>query len=148
MDRRNVEDIYPLSPLQQGMLFHAVYSEGAAYQEQFPLLLVGELDVDALERAFRAVVARHGALRTGFVWEGVPQPMQFVLRQAEPTFERLDWGGAGEEWRARFDALMEDDRRRGHDLKGPPLVRITLARIDGRRHVMLLSMHHMVIDGW
>ncbi|HET7230271.1 MAG TPA: condensation domain-containing protein [Longimicrobium sp.] len=148
MDRRNVEDIYPLSPLQQGMLFHAVYSEGAAYQEQFPLLLTGPLDVDALERAFRAVVARHGALRTGFAWEGVPQPLQFVLRQAEPTFDRLDWSGAGDAWRARFDALMESDRRRGHDLKRPPLARITVARIDPDRHLLLLSLHHMVIDGW
>jgi len=148
MDRRNVEDIYPLSPLQQGILFHSVYSEGAAYQEQFPLLLLGELDVDALERAFRGVVARHGALRTGFAWEGVPQPLQFVLRQAQPAFDRLDWSGAGDGWRARFDALMDADLRRGHDLKRPPLVRMTVARVDARRHVMLLSMHHAVIDGW
>jgi len=148
MDRRNVEDIYPLSPLQQGLLFHSVYSEGAAYQEQFPLLLLGELDVDALERAFRGVVARHGALRTGFAWEGVPQPLQFVLRQAQPAFDRLDWSGAGDGWRARFDALMDADLRRGHDLKRPPLVRMTVARVDERRHVMLLSMHHAVIDGW
>jgi amino acid adenylation domain-containing protein len=148
MDRRNVEDIYPLSPLQQGILFHAVYSQGAAYQEQFPLLLLGELDVDALERAFRGVVARHAALRTGFAWEGVPQPLQFVLRQAQPAFERVDWSAAGDGWRARFDALMDADRARGHDLKRPPLVRMTLARVDDRRHVMLLSMHHAVIDGW
>ncbi|HEU4884066.1 MAG TPA: amino acid adenylation domain-containing protein [Longimicrobium sp.] len=148
MDRRNVEDIYPLSPLQQGMLFHVVYSEGAAYQEQFPLLLTGELDADALERAFRGVVARHAALRTGFGWEGVPQPLQFVLRQTEPVFDRVDWSDAGDDWHARFDALMESDRRRGHNLKQPPLVRITLARIDDRRHLMLLSVHHLVIDGW
>lgn len=148
MDRRNVEDIYPLSPLQRGMLFHVVYSEGAAYQEQFPLLLTGELDADALERAFRAVVARHGALRTGFGWEGVPQPLQFVLRQTQPVFDRVDWSDAGEEWHARFDALMESDRRRGHNLKQPPLIRITLARIDQQRHLMLLSVHHLVIDGW
>lgn len=148
MDRRNVEDIYPLSPLQQGMLFHAVYSEGTAYQEQFPLLLAGELDADALERAFRAVVARHGTLRTGFAWADLPQPLQFVVRQAQPAVDRVDWAGAGEEWRARFDALMESDRRRGHDLERPPLVRMTLARIDHERHLMLLSVHHLVIDGW
>jgi len=148
MDRRNVEDIYPLSPLQQGMLFHAVYTGGAAYLEQFPLVLTGELDVDALERAFRAVVARHGALRTGFAWEGVPQPLQFVLRQAEPAVDRVDWSAAGDGWRARFDALMESDRRRGHDLKRPPLVRMTVARIEPRRHLMLISVHHLVIDGW
>jgi len=148
MDRRNVEDIYPLSPLQQGMLFHAVYSGGAAYQEQFPLLLVGEVDVDALERAFRGVVARHGALRTGFAWEGVPQPLQFVLRQAEPAFDRLDWSDAGDGWRERVDPLLEADLRRGYDLQKPPLLRVTLARLGDGRHLMLLSMHHLVTDGW
>ncbi|MFL5384951.1 MAG: amino acid adenylation domain-containing protein [Longimicrobiaceae bacterium] len=148
MERENVEDIYPLSPLQHGMLFHAVYSGGAAYQEQFPLLLVGEVDVDALERAFRGVVARHGALRTGFAWEGVPQPLQLVLRRAEPAFERLDWSDAGDGWRERVDALLDADLRRGYDLRRPPLLRVTLARIDGGRHLLLLSMHHLVIDGW
>jgi amino acid adenylation domain-containing protein len=147
MDRRNLEDIYPLSPLQKGIVFHAVYSEGTAYQEQFPLLLEGELDAPVLERAFRALVARHGALRTGFAWEGVPQPLQFVLRHAEPSFEHLDWS-AEADWRPRFHVLMEADRLRGHDLRKPPLARVTLARIDARRTLLLLSMHHAVVDGW
>jgi len=147
MDRRNVEDIYPLSPLQQGILFHSVYTGGEAYQEQFPLLLHGELDGDALERAFHALVARHGALRTGFVWEGVPQPLQFVLREARAPFRQLDWTGASD-WRARLDALLEDDFRQGYDLKRPPLARAALARLDGRRHAFVLSMHHGVTDGW
>lgn len=147
MDRRNVEDIYPLSPLQQGILFHSVYTGGEAYQEQFPMLLHGELDGDALERAFHALVARHGALRTGFVWEGVPQPLQFVLREARAPFEHLDWRGEAD-WRGRLDALLEEHFRLGYDLKRPPLVRAALARLDGQRHVFVLFMHHAVTDGW
>jgi amino acid adenylation domain-containing protein len=147
MDRRNVEDIYPLSPLQQGILFHSVYTGGAAYQEQFPMLLHGELDGDALERAFHGLVARHGALRTGFVWEGVPQPLQFVLREARAPFAQLDWRGEAD-WRARLDALLDDEFRRGYDLKQPPLARAALARLDDRRHVFVLFMHHGVTDGW
>src|SRR3712207_2079595 len=95
MSRKNVEDIYPLSPLQQGILFHALYSQGTAYAEQFPMLIEGPLDADALERAFRAVVHRHPALRTAFVWENVPQPLQVVMRDAEPVAERLDWSADG-----------------------------------------------------
>jgi amino acid adenylation domain-containing protein len=147
MDRRNVEDIYPLSPLQHGILFVSLYTGGRAYQEQFPMVLHGELVPDALERAFHALVARHGALRTGYVWEGVPQPLQFVLRQATAPFDHLDWTSQPD-WRAALDALMDADFRRGHDLKRPPLVRASLARMDDRRHLFLLAMHHVVADGW
>ncbi|HET7460820.1 MAG TPA: amino acid adenylation domain-containing protein [Longimicrobium sp.] len=147
MDRRNLEDIYPLSPLQQGILFHSVYTGGEVYQEQFPLLLHGELDGGALERAFHALVARHGALRTGFVWEGVPQPLQFVVREARAPFRQLDWTG-DPGWRARLDALLEEDYRLKYDLKKPPLARAALARLDERRYVFVLSMYHGVTDGW
>src|SRR5687767_5554851 len=147
MDRRNVEDIYPLSPLQHGILFHSLLTGGRAYQEQFPMLLHGELFPDALERAFHALVARHGALRTGYVWEGVPQPLQFVLRQATAPFDHLDWTSEPD-WRAALAALLDADFRRGHDLKRPPLVRASLARIGDRRHLLLLAMHHVVSDGW
>ena len=101
VNRKNVEDIYPLSPLQQGMLFHALYSpETGAYVEQWPLLVEGPLDVDAFHRAFQRAVDRHAALRTGFVWENVPQPLQVVLREARLPAERLDWSGAADgEWR-------------------------------------------------
>src|SRR4051812_18582964 len=148
MDRRNVEDIYPLSPLQNGIVFHSLYTGGQAYQEQFPMMLHGELSADALERAFHALVARHGALRTGFVWEGVPQPLQFVLRQARAPFDHLDWTAEPDDWRAALDRLMESDYARGYDLKRPPLVRVSLARIDARKHLLLLSLQHVVADGW
>src|SRR4051794_41976868 len=119
MDRRNVEDIYPLSPLQNGIVFHSLYTGGQAYQEQFPMLLHGELSADALERAFQALVARHGALRTGFVWEGVPQPLQFVLREARAPFAQLDWTGESD-WRARLGAPPGGAVRRGYGPTQPP----------------------------
>src|SRR3954471_12658682 len=92
MNRKNVEDLYPLSPLQQGMLFHTLYSPGSgAYLEQLAMTLVGPVDPDAFQRAWQRVVDRHPVLRSGFVWEGVPQPLQVVLRQFELPFEYEDW---------------------------------------------------------
>ncbi|HEX6747471.1 MAG TPA: amino acid adenylation domain-containing protein [Longimicrobium sp.] len=146
MDRRNVEDVYPLSPLQHGLLFHAVLRQGA-YWEQFPLLLHGPVDADALERAFRGVVARHPALRTGFVWENVAQPLQVVYRVAEPPVSRHDWTRAAQ-WRAELAALLDANRAAARDLKRAPLVRLDLARVGAEETVMLLGFHHLVMDGW
>jgi amino acid adenylation domain-containing protein len=150
VNRKNVEDIYPLSPLQEGMLFHAVYSAGkGAYVEQWPLLLEGALDVDAFGRAFQRVVDRHAALRTAFVWENVPRPLQVVFRAAQVPVERLDWSDADEAaWRARLDALAADRRAAGFALGTPPLVRLTLVRLSGERHLLLFAFHHLLMDGW
>ena len=102
MSRKNVEDIYPLSPLQQGMLFHALYSpETGAYVEQWPLMVEGGLDLDAHERALQRTVERHPALRTGLLWQNVPQPLQVVFREAPVESVRLDWSDrADEAWRS------------------------------------------------
>ncbi|HEX8696632.1 MAG TPA: amino acid adenylation domain-containing protein [Longimicrobium sp.] len=148
--RKNVEDIYPLSPLQQGMLFHALYAPRSdAYAEQFPLLLEGPVDAEALVRAFRALVARHAALRTAFVWENVDRPLQVVYRRAEPDVRRLDWSGLPEaEWRGRLDALLAEERRAGFDPGRAPLVRLSLARIGPALHLFLFGFHHILFDGW
>jgi amino acid adenylation domain-containing protein len=150
VNRKNVEDIYPLSPLQEGMLFHAVYSAGkGAYVEQWPLLLEGALDVDAFGRAFQRVVDRHAALRTAFVWENVPRPLQVVFRTAQVPVERLDWSDADDAaWRARLDAFAAEGRAAGFALGTPPLVRLTLVRLSGERHLLLFAFHHLLMDGW
>ncbi|HEX2208741.1 MAG TPA: condensation domain-containing protein, partial [Longimicrobium sp.] len=150
MNRKNVEDIYPLSPLQQGLLFHALYSpRTGAYVEQAPLLVQGELDVDAFARAFQRTVDRHTALRTGLVWENVPQPLQVVYREAALPVERRDWSGLAEdEWRAELDAFLAADRQRGFELSRAPLLRLAFMRLSGGRHLFVFTFHHAILDGW
>ena len=150
MSRRDLEDVYPLSPLQQGILFHALYSRHQAmYVEQFPMVLEGELDVAAWGRAFASVVARHPALRTAFVWEKVPQPLQAVFPRAEPDVTVLDWSDADEAaFTARLTTWVLQDRRRAFDLKKPPLVRLALMRLGPARTAMVITFHHAVLDGW
>ncbi|MBV9110805.1 MAG: amino acid adenylation domain-containing protein, partial [Gemmatimonadetes bacterium] len=150
MNRKNVEDLYPLSPLQQGMLFHTLYSPGSgAYLEQMTMRLAGTVDADAFRRAWQTVVDRHPILRTGFVWDGVPQPLQVVFRQVELPFIDGDWRAlAVDEQARRFSAELDAERAAGFDLARAPLVRVRLFRTGEREYRFALTIHHMLIDGW
>ncbi|HEV2149199.1 MAG TPA: non-ribosomal peptide synthase/polyketide synthase [Longimicrobiaceae bacterium] len=149
-DGRGVEDVYPLTPMQEGMLFHSVYApDGGAYVAQYGFALEGELDADAFERAWSRVVERHPALRSTYVWEGVTRPLQVVRSRVALPFERLDWRALPEEERAeRLNSLLAEDRARGFDLARPPQMRLTLIRTGEAAHSLLWSFHQMSFDGW
>ncbi|MEZ7154949.1 non-ribosomal peptide synthase/polyketide synthase [Streptomyces sp. MAD19A] len=138
-------DVLPLSPLQEGMVFHSVFDENAPeiYALQVGVELVGRLDADALRSAARALLGRHEALRSGFLVEGLSRALQFT--QDDVT---LDWteAEAGDDTALR--ALLRRERERRFDLAAPPLARFLLARTAPDRHVLALSVHHAVLDGW
>ncbi|WP_394827252.1 amino acid adenylation domain-containing protein [Pendulispora albinea] len=148
--RRDVEDVYPLSPLQQGLLFHSLYEPGSGvYVEQVTCRLEGALDQDAFRRAWEAVVEHHGVLRTTFLWEGADEPLQIVRRTAAIAIGAEDWRGLGaDEQRARIEARLEADRAEGFDLGQGPLMRVALLRLEDSVHRVLWSHHHLVLDGW
>ncbi|MBV9773485.1 MAG: amino acid adenylation domain-containing protein, partial [Gemmatimonadetes bacterium] len=145
-----VEDAYPLTPMQEGMLFHSLMSPAAgAYVVQFGFDLVGELDVDALVRAWQGVVDRYAALRTSFAWEGMESPVQVVHRTAPVPVYREDWRGMPEaEREAHLRAYLRDDRVRGFDPAHAPLMRVLLFRTGDDVHRMVWTHHHLVMDGW
>ena len=145
--KKNIEAIYPLSPMQQGMLFHSLYSEGD-YFEQFSCAIDGELNVEAFKRALAAVVARHSALRTAFVWKKVERMLQVVQREVELPFELLDWRGDGVDPDRRLAELTAADRRRGFNLSKAPLLRFFLIRLGESAYRFYWSMHHLLSDGW
>ena len=115
---RNIEAVYPLSPMQQGMLFHSLYApESGTYFEQTTCSLTGDLDVSAFVAAWQRIVDRHPVLRTAFVWKNLDRMLQVVHRQVAPTFEQRDWRGlSAHDQEAHLDAFLEADRRRGFDL--------------------------------
>ncbi|HEV2736855.1 MAG TPA: condensation domain-containing protein, partial [Longimicrobiaceae bacterium] len=125
MSRHDVEAIYPLSPLQEGMLFHAAYGDGAApYVVQIRHLFHGALDVEALRRAWGRVMDRHPALRTSFVWKRRDQPLQVVRRGVEAAWTVEDWRGVPPaEREERLRRYLEADRARGFELESVPLMR-------------------------
>ncbi|MEU9191156.1 amino acid adenylation domain-containing protein, partial [Streptomyces sp. NPDC048484] len=141
-----VEDIYPLTALQQGMLFHTqLAGESGMYWVQNGLLLEGELDLAALRRAWELVFGRFEALRTGVVWDGVPEPLAVVSRAVPLPLEVLDFSEAGEQ--ALADHL-EADWVLGADFEAPTLARIAVIRLAEGRHQLVWSYHHLALDGW
>ncbi|HEY2291009.1 MAG TPA: amino acid adenylation domain-containing protein [Thermoanaerobaculia bacterium] len=148
---RGVEDLYPLAPMQEGMLFHSLYAgEGAdLYFEQFTAVLAGPLDEAAFAAAWQRAVERHAALRTGFLWHGVERPLQLVRRAVEIPWTSEDWRDlAPTDAEARWRGLLAADRARGFDLGRPPLLRIALARTGEEERRLVWSTHHILFDGW
>ncbi|MGE0155319.1 MAG: condensation domain-containing protein, partial [Reyranellaceae bacterium] len=146
-----IEDILPLSPLQEGLLFHALLDAEAAdvYQVQLVLDLEGALDWAALETAVDALVTRHAILRTGFVHEGLARPVQVVMPHARVPWRHVDLSElAGVAQDDRLAALLEADRAERLDLSVPPLLRATLIRLGPQSHRLVLTNHHILMDGW
>jgi amino acid adenylation domain-containing protein/non-ribosomal peptide synthase protein (TIGR01720 family) len=144
------EDLYPTSPVQQGMLFHTLQApESGVYVVQLGLLLEADLDLAAFEDAWQQVMDRHAILRTAFVWPDGETPLQVVHARARPAWERHDWRGlAAPEQRARWAAFLAADRRRGFDVAAAPLLRLAMIRLGERRSRFLWSHHHVLLDGW
>src|SRR5947208_2989709 len=123
-----IEDIYPLSPMQQGLLFHSLYSEGTGvYVQQMSCTFEGKLNGPAFERAWQRIVDRHAILRTAFVWEDLEEPVQVIQRNVALPLERQDWRNlSASDQDARLSQLLEEDRRRGFALTEAPLMRLWL----------------------
>ena len=146
----NLEDIYELSPMQRGMLFHTLYApRSGVYIEQIILSLQGPLDFGAFYEAWQRVVAQHATLRTAFLWEELDEPMQVVYRTAQIPWKRHDWRElTPAAQQARLEELLAADRARGFDLASPPLLRMVLLHIANDTHYLLLTHHHLLLDGW
>ena len=145
-----IEDIYPLSPMQQGMLFHTLYDPPSSlYFEQTSLTLGGNLQRDAFRQAWQQVIQQHPILRTAFIWEGVAEPVQVVKRAVPLPLVEEDWTHlTSEEQGERLSAFLEADRQRGFDLAAAPLMRLTLIQTAAQTHEFVWSFHHLLLDGW
>ncbi|HEY4595794.1 MAG TPA: amino acid adenylation domain-containing protein, partial [Thermoanaerobaculia bacterium] len=146
----SVEDVYPVSPGQQGMLMVVLLSgETEAYFDRSVVTLAGDLDAGQWRQAWQRVVDRHPALRTFFIWEGRQRPLQVVRRQAELPWEALDWRDLpAADREARLEDLLSRDSDRRFDLRNPPLMRFSLIRWEQDTWKMIWSFHHLIVDGW
>lgn len=150
MNTANIENIYELSPIQQGILFHSLYeSESGAYFVQLSYGLRGMVNIAAFERAWQRVVAHHPPLRTSFHWEELDKPLQVVHKKAQLPLEQLDWRGINpEEQQEKFQAFLLSDRQRGFNLSDESLLRLTLIRLGDGHYHFVWSSHHIILDGW
>ena len=145
-----IEDLYPLTPLQQGLLFHTLSApQSGVYIEQVSCTLRGELAVDAFEQAWQQVIMRHAVLRTGFVWQELHEPLQIVFRQVEWSLHVLDWKGRSlQQQEADLETFLRADRNQGFALDQPPLMRLTLVQLSETRTQVIWTHHHLLLDGW
>lgn len=149
----NIESIFQLTPVQEGILFHVDAAVGTAsvdqpYVQQFTCLLGGTVDADAFHAAWQLAVERHTTLRTFFTWRGRPHPLQVVRRSVAMPLEVLDEGELLDDRSSVFESWLAADRARGFDLEKAPLSRVTLMR-DGRGgQRMVWTFHHLILDGW
>ncbi|MFW6357632.1 MAG: amino acid adenylation domain-containing protein [Chroococcales cyanobacterium] len=145
-----VEDIYPLSHTQAGMLFHTLYEpESGVYFIQSSCTLKGNVNVAALESAWETVIERHSILRTGFVWEGLNEPLQLVYSKVSLPLEQQNWEHLSEEEKqSKWEQLLESDRNSPFNLSDAPLLRLKLIRLDSETYKFVWSSHHLILDGW
>jgi surfactin family lipopeptide synthetase C len=150
MGKANVEDFYPLSPMQQGMLFHTLYSPNSGvYFEQLTCTLGKLAKAEAFKQAWQQVTDRHPILRTSFVWEGVKEPVQVVYRQVQLPWQEFDWQGlAPAAQQQQLETFLKSDRQRGFDMRQPPLMRMTLIELAKDTYYFIWSHHHLLLDGW
>ncbi len=143
------EDSYPLSPMQQGMLFHSLFApQSGLYIEQLICSLHECLDVPAFERAWRRIVERHPVLRTSFHWEDGREPLQEVHRHVGAPWEYLDLRGlTTRRQKSRLETFLEADRRRGFNLTEAPLMRLALFRWAETDYRFVWTFHHALLDG-
>ncbi|MDJ0674318.1 MAG: amino acid adenylation domain-containing protein [Calothrix sp. MO_167.B42] len=146
----NLEDIYPLSPMQEGMLFHTVYSpEDGVYFEQVTGRITGTVDIGAFNLAWQAVVERHPVLRSAFVWSGQQQAVQVVNKSVEFAIVEYDWRDLSPQLQEEeLNRYLTTTRSQGFVLEQPPLMSFAMMRLDDCTWQWVWNHHHILVDGW
>lgn len=146
----DIDDFYPLSPMQEGMLFHTLYApESGLYIEQVCYPVRGTLHPEVLQRAWQQVIDRHSILRTFFMWKDLKKPVQMVQRHAQLPLAQYDWRGlTAAEQELKLAVHLRADRIKGFDLDQAPLMRLALFRLGAEEYQLIWSWHHMLMDAW
>jgi amino acid adenylation domain-containing protein/non-ribosomal peptide synthase protein (TIGR01720 family) len=147
--RGAIADIYPLSPMQLGMLFHSLYADrSSAYVEEIHFRIEGELDPARFHAAWQALIARHPILRSVFLSEVSP-PVQIIFDRVEASWHAADWREwSGAEQSCALEQLLAQELARGFDLARAPLMRFHLVRLDDDCWRFVWCFHHVLLDGW
>ncbi|PYP88918.1 MAG: non-ribosomal peptide synthetase [Candidatus Angelobacter sp. Gp1-AA117] len=146
----DIDEIYPLTALQQGMLFHVLDAPGAGmYLNQQVYTFHGDLDAATLLQAFQRVVDRHQILRSAFVLTSQGEAFQIVFRNVILPWQQHEWSAqTPEEQEENLDWLLTSDRHRGFQISQSPLVRLTLINVGRNKYHLVWSCHLILLDGW
>ncbi|MGI9667165.1 MAG: amino acid adenylation domain-containing protein [Acidimicrobiia bacterium] len=147
---QNVEDAYPLTATQEGMVFHTLSDpDSGVYVNQILTPIAGAFDVGRFEQAWDGAVSRHSALRTAFLWDGLDDPLQVVRSQVTTDWNHIDLRSfSSTEQQSRIDEFLAFDRDQGFDLAEAPLCRMAVIRTGTAEWLWVWSFHHVIADGW
>ncbi|MFA5921357.1 MAG: amino acid adenylation domain-containing protein [Methylococcaceae bacterium] len=149
-EQPDIEDIYPLTSMQEGMLFHTLLNPGSGvYVMQDRFLIKGDLDASAFAQAWRIVVSEHVILRTSFIWDTKTKPHQVVHRHLELPMDIYDWRELNQlEQEKQLEELLSNELKQGFDLAKLPLFRIRLISMQDQTYLFEFSHHHILLDDW
>src|SRR6185437_12929383 len=156
---RDLADIYPLTPMQHGMLVECLATAEPVYVQQYHLELTGAgdtgslesgpLEAKSLEAALGQLIARHDVLRAGLAWDVGDTPLHVVRASVPPRLTTEDHRSSGEEAvQERIRALLAEERDAPFDLRTPPLMRVRAVRGGDLQWHLVISYHHILVDGW
>ncbi|MBC9912778.1 non-ribosomal peptide synthetase, partial [Chitinophaga varians] len=145
----NLEDVYRLSPLQEGIYYHWVTNPATtAYVIQSSYRVQGKLDVSALEKSFDCLTNRHAILRSTFHHEYGTENIQVVRKKVSPDFKHVFYDAAGGDKDQQVDALKQRDRLQGFDLNNGSQMRLTIFELGNSQYEFIWTHHHILMDGW
>lgn len=150
LHKQNIKDIYPLSPMQESMLFHSLMEpDSPAYFEQMSFAISGDFNTELFKQSIDFLLKRHDILRTLFVHKNVSRPFQVVLKEAAFRVEEKDLSSFSKENQEQLiNELKEKDKRRSFQLSAEILLRIQLIKLGKNEYRVIWSHHHILMDGW
>ncbi|RAI62650.1 non-ribosomal peptide synthetase [Pseudomonas fluorescens] len=146
----DIEDVYPLTPMQEGMLLHTLLEPGTGlYYMQDRYRINSELDPQRFAQAWQAVIARHEALRASFCWNVGEEMLQVIHKPGSTPIEYLDWSDIAQaEQEPKLQTLLKTEREAGFDLLNQAPFHLRLIRVGAARYWFMMSNHHILIDAW
>ncbi|AJS57348.1 non-ribosomal peptide synthetase [Paenibacillus sp. IHBB 10380] len=150
MSNPEIEKIYPLTPTQEGILFHSLMEPNSeAYSEYVSFTIKGDIQPQIMVQSFIKLIERYDVLRTVFIYTDVDQPLQIVLENSEPHIHFKDISAHSDEEQKR---LIEDykiqDQEKGFDLETGPLIRMAMFKVNEQIYKVIWRFHHIIMDGW
>jgi tyrocidine synthetase-3 len=148
--KTKAEKIYPLSPLQEGMLFHKVYDDSStAYFNQTEMDIEGIIDLELMGKSLNRLIERHDVLRTVFVYQQSNHMRQVVLSRRKSRIRYEDISHlSSDEQRSFIREYRENEKQKGFDLSKDILFRMSIFQTGEKIYQMIISYHHMIMDGW
>ena len=145
-----IADIYPLTPLQSGLVFHSTYAAGTGvYVGQTVLSMEAALNTHLLQISLATVVNRHPALRTSVVVEGLDEPVQVVIEHVDVPVAVVNLCGISPDAQTEvLQRYLRADRQRGFDLRKAPLMRLLIVQVTFEKFWCVWTHHHVILDGW